>query len=108
MTRVVAKSVISPRQGFAMCEGRKYLLVSKMALRRTLTGERLINAVHENAGESSPGYLPMTLLHIPDSWRRGGEAESCEPNGTYDYLMREQRGVLTPAMRYDGGPCHDD
>ena len=32
MTAAIAKTVISPRQGFAMCEGKKFLLASKKAL----------------------------------------------------------------------------
>ena len=108
MTLATAKSVISPRNGSAICGGKRFLLVSKMALRNTRTGERLINAVAEDAVESDRGYLPMFLLHIADSWRRGGEAMSCEPNGAYDYIMREQRGVLTPPMAYNGDPCHDE
>lgn len=108
MTAAVAKTVISQRQGFAMCEGKKFLLASKKALINTRTGERVINGIFEDATETSPGYFPMVLLHIDKSWKRGGEAKWYEPNGEYDYFMREQNGFLTPHMGYTGGRCHDE
>ena len=108
MTAAVAKTVISPRQGFAMCEGKKFLLARKNALINTRTGERVINGIFEDATETSPGYFPMVLLHIDKDWKRGGEAKWYEPNGEYDYFMREQVGFLTPHMGYTGGRCHDE
>ena len=108
MTTATAKTVISPRQGFATCDGKRFLLASKMALRNTRTGERVINAVEENAVETSPGYFPMVLLHIDNGWKRGGEARWYEPNGEYDSVMREQKGFLTPPMGYTGHLCHDE
>ena len=72
------------------------------------TGERVINGIFEDATETSPGYFPMVLLHIDKSWKRGGEAKWYEPNGEYDYFMREQNGFLTPHMGYTGGRCHDE
>ena len=79
-----------------MCEGRKFLLASKNALINSRTGERVINGVFKDATETGPGCFPMVLLHIDKDWKRGGEAKWYEPNGEYDYFMREQNGILTP------------
>jgi len=103
----LAKSVISPRQGFATYKGRRYLLVSRRAFRNVRTGERFINAVGEDAIDCA-GYLPMMLLRIGKDWKPGGEALDLEPNGEYDWIMREQKGYLTPHMTYGGGRCHDE
>lgn len=103
----VAKDVLPERQGYATCQGKRYVLVSRTALRNSRTGERVINAVDE-AAEDNVGYLPMTLLHVGKTWKRGGEADWGEPNGEYDWIMGEQKGWLTPHMTYGGGRCHDE
>lgn len=108
MEITIAKDVLSKRNGMATCKGVNYILVSRCALRNTKTGERVINGVAEDVAESDAGYFPMTLLHIADSWKRGGEAIACESNGEFDYIMREQKGYLTPHMTTNGARCHDE
>jgi hypothetical protein len=49
----------------------------------------------------------MTLLRVPNNWKRGGEALEAIPNGEYDYFMREQKGVITAPRGYRGRRCHD-
>ena len=93
--------------GVATFRGRTYYLVDRRGFRHPQTGERMMNAVAEDAWEPSPGYLAMTLLLLPRRWKRGGEALDALPNGEYDWIMQEQRGLVTPPCGRNGARCHD-
>lgn len=98
---------IKPRDGIATYKGTVYYLVDRYTMRDEQTGRRMINAVAEKASELDVGYFPMTLLIVDDKWKRGGEALEAIPNGDYDWIMREQKGYLTPPRGYCGSRCHD-
>lgn len=102
-----AKDIIKPKDGIATFNGEVFYLVDKRAMIDKTSGQRIINAVSENAHQLDPGYLPMTLLVLSDTWKCGDEVLAAIPNGDYDWIMREQKGYLTPPRGYCGRRCHD-
>ena len=102
-----AKKEISQRDGTATFQGRTYILVDAWFLPDPRGEGKAINAVDAEAVSTEPGYFPMTLLRVPNNWKRGGEALEAIPNGEYDYFMREQKGVITAPRGYRGRHCHD-
>lgn len=107
MTKEEIMGAVGTRDGVAVFGGRRYYLVDRRGFRHPQTGERMVNAVAEDAWELSPGYLAMTLLVLPRRWKRGGEARDALPNGEYDWIMQEQRGLVTPPCGRGGARCHD-
>ena len=106
MTEV--EEYIKPRNGVATFKGETYILVDRIAaVKDEKTGCRGVNAVAINAASQSPGYFDMTLMVLPRHWKSGEEALDAIPNGEYDWIMREQKGVLTPPRGYCGTRCHD-
>lgn len=102
-----AKGTLSPDYGTATKDGVTYILVSRTTIADPFGPGRAINGVDEDALESDAGYYPMTLLRLPRKWKRGEEVEEAIPNGEYDWIMREQKGVLTTPRTSTGGRCHD-
>lgn len=109
----LAKDAIHAQDGHATFLGRRYILVDRRAMRivpseRFPKATRIINAVYENAEETTPCYYPMTLLLLSAGWKRGGEALYAMDNGEYDSVMCEQKGPLTPHVGRNGCLCHDE
>ena len=109
----LAKDAIRARDGHAVFQGKRYILVDRRAMRiappeRFPKATRIINAVYENAEETTPCYYPMTLLLLSAGWKRGGEALYAMDNGEYDSVMCEQKGPLTPHVGRNGCRCHDE
>ena len=102
-----AKGTLSPDYGTAAKDGVTYILVSRTTIADPFGPGRAINGVDEDALESDAGYYPMTLLRLPRKWKRGEEVKEAIPNGEYDWIMREQKGVLTAPRTSTGGRCHD-
>ena len=102
-----AKDAVSPKDGLATFEGRKFILVDACYLPDPRGVGKSINAVEETATETTPGYFPRVLVRVSKSWKRGGEALEVIPNGEYAYFMREQNGVITAPRGYRGRRCHD-
>lgn len=107
MGRIIAKDWIKATNGIATCNGTTYILVDRNSIPDPFGENRAINAVDENARQTSPGYFPMTLLRLPKNWKRGREVAEALPNGEYDSIMREQIGTLTKPHGYCGAQCHD-
>ena len=105
--RKTAKEMLKTVNGTATKDGRTYSLVDRCTLPDPLGEGRAINAVDGDAVELDAGYFPMTLLRLPPRWARGGEVTDAVPNGEYDWIMREQKGVLTAPRGYCGARCHD-
>ena len=101
-----AKDFIKPRDGIATHRGITFYLVDAPQ-RHGRDGTRIVNAVQQDAAEIYAGYFPMTLLTLPPGWSNGNEALSAIPNGEYDWIMREQKGVFTAPRGYRGRRCHD-
>lgn len=106
MKQARAKDLIKPKDGVAVHQGSIYYLVDALP-RPGRDGTRVVNAVLQDSAEICPGYFPMTLLTLPPGWSSGKEVLAAVPNGEYDWIMREQKGVLTPPRGYRGRACHD-
>ena len=109
----LAKDEIPSRDGHATFQGKRYILVDRRTMRIVPSEQfpkatRIVNAVYENAEETTPCYYPMTLLLLSAGWKRGGEALYAMDNGEYDSVMCEQKGPLTPHVGRNGCRCHDE
>ncbi len=107
MTVETAKTLLQCDDGVATKDGTTYILLDRRTFADPFGDGRAINGVDENAMQVSAGYFPMTLLRLPKNWKRGGEVLAALPNGEYDWIMREQKGRLTPPRGYCGARCHD-
>lgn len=107
MTRETARTLLKCNDGKATKDGTTYILVDRRTMCDPLGDGRAINGVAEDAVQVCAGYFPMTLLRLPRNWKRGGEVLEAIPNGEYDWIMREQKGVITPPAGYCGARCHD-